>query len=270
LSLYGVAVAGSPDGYTDNVDFQVTNELIEPFLGLRVDRDTGGLAIINRTGGPVTFSGYSITSAFEGMAPAGWLSIADNYDAGNPGLNQFDAAHQWTKLTDPATRTDLSEADLASSDGATLGHIKSINLSNAGGWIRNPHEDLVFQYVSGGQVKTGPVTFVDNGGQPFDSGDLNTDGAITSADWIALRANQHTSLASKSLAEAYRLGDMNGDKLNNFADFAAFKAAYEDSNGPGSFAAMLASVPEPASASLLAAAALAAVPAMRRKNSAAP
>jgi hypothetical protein len=257
---------GGPSAYIDNVSFQVTNEVIQPFLALTVDRDNGGLIISNRTGGPVNISAYSITSAFEAMAPANWISIADNYDAGNPGPNQVDPAHQWSELTDPATHTDLSEADLASGAGASIGHTRTINVSNSGGWIRTPVEDLAFSYISGGVVKTGIVTFVDNGNSPFDSGDVNTDGAINAADWTILRTNQHTNLASQSLAEAYRLGDLTGDRLNNHADFVAFKTAYDAANGVGAFAAMIASVPEPSSLVLLAAAGLTALPAIRKRN----
>lgn len=265
VSLYGTALVNSPDGYIDNVDFQVTNELIQPVLALTIDRDTGAMTVSNRTGASVNLSGYQITSAFEALAPTGWLSIADNYDQGNPGVNQFDAAHQWSKLTDPVSRADLSEADLAAGVGASLAHTKSINLSNGGAWIRNPTEDVVFKYVSNGQAVNGIVTYVDNAGLAFARGDLNTDGAINSADWTLLRTNLHASLTGKSLAEAYRLGDLNADKLNDYADFTAFKALYDAANGVGSFAAMAASVPEPSTLGL-GALAVAAAPLLRRRE----
>jgi hypothetical protein len=69
VSLFGTPLSGSPDGYIDNVDFQVTNEVIQPTLELNVDRTTGALSIANRTGSPVNISGYSITSAFEALTP---------------------------------------------------------------------------------------------------------------------------------------------------------------------------------------------------------
>ena len=62
---------------------------------------------------------------------------------------------------------------------------------------------------------------------------------------MILRANQHTDLSGLSLEQAYFKGDMNTDKQNNFDDFVAFKTYYEAANGTGSFAAMVASVPEP-------------------------
>jgi hypothetical protein len=46
------------------------------------------------------------------------------------------------------------------------------------------------------------------------------------------------------LAEAYRLGDLTGDRQNNHADFVMFKSLYDAANGAGAFA-LMASVPEP-------------------------
>ena len=39
--------------------------------------------------------------------------------------------------------------------------------------------------------------------------------------------------------------DVNGNFRNDHADFVLFKDAYETANGTGSFATMLATVPEP-------------------------
>jgi hypothetical protein len=61
------------------------------------------------------------------------------------------------------------------------------------------------------------------------------------------------------------LGDLNGDHLNNHADFAAFKAAYDAANGAGAFVAMAAAVPEPASVLLVLAAGAFALPMCRRR-----
>jgi hypothetical protein len=248
VSTYGVAAAGGSDGYTDNIDFRITNAVTEPALRVNVDRDNGAITLSNFTGAAVNISRYSITSAFEGLEPANWLSIADNYDAGSPGPNQVDPAHNWSEVTIPGANGDLTEED-PSAAGASLANGRTINLGNA--WIKNPVEDLVFSYTSGGEVRPGILTFVDNGGAPFARGDLNTDGAINVADWTILRSNQHANISANSLAEAYRLGDLTGDKLNNHADFAAFKTLYDAANGVGAFAAMVAGVPEPSSAALI-------------------
>jgi hypothetical protein len=248
ISTYGVIASGGSDGYTDNIDFRVTNAVTEPALHVKVDRDNGGITLSNNTGAAVNISRYSITSAFEGLEPVNWLSIADNYDAGSPGPNQVDAAHNWSEVTGAGANGDLTEED-PSAAGASLANGRTINLGNA--WIKNPIEDLVFSYTSGGQVVPGILTFVDNGGAPFALGDLNTDGSINAADWMVFRSNQHANISANSLAEAYRLGDLTGDKLNNHEDFVAFKTLYDAANGAGAFAALVAGVPEPSSAALI-------------------
>jgi hypothetical protein len=206
-----------------------------------------------------------ITSAFEALNPANWLSIADNYDAGSPGPNQVDAANNWNELTDPNANGDLSEANLQSAGSASIAHTRTLSLGNAGAWIKNPTEDLVFQYISGNQVVQGIVNFTGNGNAAFAQGDLNADSAINTADWMIFRANQQADLGGQSFAEAYRLGDLTGDRQNNHADFVMFKSLYDAANGAGSFALMVASVPEPVSAALVLTAGLFAVPRLRRR-----
>lgn len=263
VSLFGTTpVAGGPDGYIDNVDFRVVNEVIQTALGVTINRATGAITLSNLTGSPKNLASYSITSAFGALAPANWLSIADNYDSGSPGPNQVDPAHAWTKLTMADAHGDLSEADLASGDGATLPHGRSITIGNAGAWLRTNREDLVFEYVSGGAVTAGIVTYT--GGAVAAAGDLDFDGVITAADWTILRSNQKSNLSALSLAEAYRVGDLTGDRQNDHADFTAFKGIYDAANGVGSFAAMLATVPEPSSCVIALAAGVMLLPVRRR------
>lgn len=268
VSIFGDANTGGPDAYIDNVDFRVSASVVQPTLSITVDRNTGTVTLSNLTPGAVNIKSYQIASAFESLDPANakWKSIAENYDAGNPGPNQVDSLHNWVELTDPNTRTDLSEADLESAAGASLPAGRTINLGTAGTWISSYNEDLTFEYISGSQIVRGIVTYTGNGGLPLRIGDLDANGSITSADWAIFRANQHASLSGKSLAEAYRLGDLNGDKLNNHADFVQFKALYDGANGAGAFVAMLASVPEPSTALLILTAGLFAVPGAVRRS----
>ena len=174
------------------------------------------------------------------------------------------ALHAWSELTGASTHTDLSEADLATGLGAALANGRSVNLGN-NSWIQTPHEDLVFQYISSGQIVDGIVAYIGNNNLPFANGDFNADGSINVADWIILRNNQLVNLSSQSLAQAYRLGDMTGDKLNNHADFVAFKSVYDAANGSGSFVQMVASVPEPSSVVLVLAAGTMFFPLKRRR-----
>lgn len=81
-------------------------------------------------------------------------------------------------------------------------------------------------------------------------GDLDGNGTIDALDWGILRSNQHADFSGLTADEAWRRGDLTGDRRNDFADFVQFKLMFEGANGTGSFAAMLA-VPEP-SALLLA------------------
>jgi hypothetical protein len=266
LSVFGTPLSGGPDGYIDNVEFQVTNEVIQPALAININRDTGAITLSNRTGAAVNFKSYVITSAAEALEPANWVSITDNYDAGSPGPNQVDATHHWSELTDATANGDLSEANLQAAGSASIAHTRTLSLGNAGAWIQNPTEDLVFQYISGNQIVPGLVSFTGHGGAPFARGDFNVDSVINVADWTIFRANQQADLSSKSLAEAYRLGDLTGDRQNNHADFVAFKTLYDAANGAGSFAVMAASVPEPATAVCLLTAGLFALPSLRRAD----
>jgi hypothetical protein len=82
-------------------------------------------------------------------------------------------------------------------------------------------------------------------------GDFNMSDTVTSADWAILRDHLHTNVSSLSFEDAYFLGDLTADKAINQTDFVAFKTIFEDLNGSGSFARMLAGVPEPSSLALV-------------------
>ncbi|MGE3240538.1 MAG: endonuclease/exonuclease/phosphatase family protein [Pirellulales bacterium] len=85
----------------------------------------------------------------------------------------------------------------------------------------------------------------------FVQGDINGDCAVNVNDWTRFRGGQHVDMTGLTAAQAYALGDINGDFRNDHADFVIFKAAFEEANGAGSFAAMLVTVPEPGSLAIL-------------------
>jgi hypothetical protein len=110
---------------------------------------------------------------------------------------------------------------------------------------------VAFRVLDDGAVDDAALTATGAG-----PGDLNLDDAFTAADWSVIRSNQHANLSSLTAQQKYLAGDLNGDGFNNHADFVLFKTAYDQTNGPGSFAAMLSAVPEPGSLILFASAAV--------------
>lgn len=96
-------------------------------------------------------------------------------------------------------------------------------------------------------------------------GDFNSDGLVTPADWIIMRNNQSANLAGNTQQQAFFKGDLNGDLKNNYSDFVVFRELYDYTNGVGSFVAMVSSLPEPGSATLLVSGALVLVARRRRK-----
>jgi hypothetical protein len=75
-------------------------------------------------------------------------------------------------------------------------------------------------------------------------GDLDGNGSIGAGDWVALRDHFYADFSTLSRQQAYALGDLNGDLVNDEYDFALFKDAYEAAHGSGSFARLL-QAPEP-------------------------
>jgi hypothetical protein len=74
--------------------------------------------------------------------------------------------------------------------------------------------------------------------------DLNGDGAVNVADATMYFSGLHADLSGLTSEQAYMMGDLNGDILNNYEDFVLFRAAYDAAQGAGSFVASLR-VPEP-------------------------
>jgi hypothetical protein len=79
----------------------------------------------------------------------------------------------------------------------------------------------------------------------------NTGGPVTAADWAILRSNKEKDVSGLTNQAAYFLGDLTADLKIDHDDFAVFKSLYEAAHGTGSFAQLLASVPEPSTLSLL-------------------
>ena len=104
----------------------------------------------------------------------------------------------------------------------------------------NPHHGTVFAT---------PVSAI-GWELPFEKSDLNEDGAINLQDWSIFQVNHLVDLSGLTAAQRAARGDLDGNGKINFADFRQFQSDFNFLNGAGAFAAMLAAVPEPASATL--------------------
>jgi hypothetical protein len=225
-----------------------------PFLGARINRQTGAMTLdAENLSEPFNIVAYSIQSDAGALDPNAWTTISGHYDkVGNGGNGSFDPDDAWTRLTSPSSRQDLSEAEFDAINGAGNGAMlgvtnQSIDLGSA--WIRNATEDLTFTIkLANGASQELQVQYT---GDPIPVGDLNFDGVVTAVDWPIYRNGFGTGLSSLSVAESYQHGDLDGDGDNDENDFGLFKTAYESQPGNGSFATLIAQVPEPSSIVLL-------------------
>lgn len=243
----------------DRISLTDSNPLTD-LLTVEVNRDTGAVKLINTTGSALSgLESYTLSSAIGALDPNGWRPITDNYDnIAGPGDGSVDFDDDWATDPNNSTTSILVEVSLQNggADGGDLNIGQEVLLSldpNMGGlWIQNPIEDIEAEFTfAGGIVRRATVNYVGNGGSSFDIADLNFDGALTADDWTIFIAGYEADLSGLSLAQAYQAGDLNYGGVNSFFDFGIFKDAYEAANGLGSFAAMIAGVPEPGTGVLL-------------------
>lgn len=81
-------------------------------------------------------------------------------------------------------------------------------------------------------------------------GDLNLDGQVDRDDWPIFRAGIREDLSGLSVADAYLMGDLNGDGVNNWVDFRIFKEAFIASSGTSAFPDLGLQVPETSTLSM--------------------
>ena len=82
---------------------------------------------------------------------------------------------------------------------------------------------------------------------PFDPivGDFDDDGDVDVTDYLTLATHLHTDVSALTTAQSYAIGDLTTDLAIDGNDYRAFRFAYDDANGVGSFVAMVAGIPEP-------------------------
>jgi hypothetical protein len=203
----------------------------------------GSLTLKNNAG-PLTIAGYSVLSNGGALNPANWTSVDATSDLSGNG--SVDPNDEWTTLTGPTQRDNLSEFE-PDCDGATLTTGQSIALGNV--WIQNPNEDVrVELLLTDGTIKTLNAVYSGNGGERFDFGDLDFDGDFDVTDFSGkFVATYGSSTATKSGAEKYQAGDFNSDGAVDLTDFLLYSNAYSAANPslPALDGALL-SVPEPA------------------------
>jgi hypothetical protein len=211
-------------------------------VSMVVDRDTGAITLSNNSGAAISLTSLSISSPFGAIDAAQLTPITGTYDS--TGTGAVDNNNPWVVNSPAGSHTVFSES--TTGDAGTLANGQQITFSSAGGWIPSPTEDLALSLMlSGGGVLSGGVAYVGNGGQAFDRGDLDFDGAVDLDDWSIFLANSHASLAGLSQAEAYGQGDLDGDGDNDRTDFQLFKQDFNAVNGVGALEALLQGVPEP-------------------------
>ena len=229
------------DNYVDMVIFDAIQSTVvvnDPALKIIVNRDNGNITISNGTGVPQQIKGYSILSDAGALDETSTTFFADSDS-------------NWVRFSAPGATSDLSEGHLTTD---TIGVAETISLGNDA-WIKYfDADDLKFEYLDGnGELVTGLVQYAGTTvPAPFVFGDLTFDGNVNRQDWIAYTAGLGTDLSGQTDAQSYAEGDMNGDQLNNHADFLLFEGAYDEVNGSGAFTAMVAGVPEPGSLTLMA------------------
>ncbi|TWT85323.1 hypothetical protein Pla123a_01300 [Posidoniimonas polymericola] len=249
-----------PAGSTGQIFRLVPNLLVYA----SVDRVTGAITFSNETGEPLDVLGYELSSV------AG--SLDDNFLTGVTGVldssgnGEVDAANAWQVTSAPGDSTRFAEESTGTA--ATLAIDQAFAISTQDGWTQSIYEDVKLDVTLGnGSTIAALVRYTGNSGSPFDRGDLNFDGVLDAADWVAYRQNFFGVFAGASAAESYGLGDLDGDGDNDYDDFLLFKADYIAANGAAAFEA-LGQIPEPAAALLLTlAAAAGAVRTNRRRRS---
>jgi|GEM_PF-1666051 len=225
----------------DNISmFTGAAPAVDGALRLIINRDTQEVKIVNNTNGVVNLRAYSIESRFGTLDE----SVA-TYKADSDPTN-------WVILDAPNS-SELSEGHLNFfampniTSNPTLG---TINLGNSWRQYFEDIDDISFQYSLEGVdgPLTGIIEFQGNGGESFDSLDLNYDGALDLGDYQAfLDGYGSTNLAGLLPVEKHNLGDLNGDGKFSVQDFLEFKRQFDLKRGPGTLEALIAAanVPEP-------------------------
>ena len=142
----------------------------------------------------------------------------------------------------PNDTTDLSEAELEGGNGGVLDH-RARRSTSARRWIKTPLQDVQAQLLLVGGTNSSCRSPTRAPRSP----PATSTAARPSTRPTGRSSRRGRAPASRACRprERYQLGDLNNDGKHDLADFSAFRSAYDAANGVGSFAAMVAGVPEP-------------------------
>ncbi|QDU55886.1 LamG-like jellyroll fold domain-containing protein [Aeoliella mucimassa] len=228
---------------------------VEPgVLSMIVNRDNGEITFDNGSDSTIEFAGLGLTSASGALNTTNWSPIAGNYDADGDSSISPDA---WVPFSE--TAYDLSEGTLGTGTLTTSTGSGTSSISLGSGlWIPTNTQDIVATYLDANTGEVVPILVqytseVYGENDPIKTGDFDVSGSVDSLDWAIYRSGYRQDLSSLSEAEAYLMGDLNGDGINNAVDFGLFKSAWEADNPGVPFSSLFdsANVPEPGSIALL-------------------
>lgn len=206
---------------------------VPPNYGGLSDIQAVGDAIIADTGADVDFFIDFHSTVQKDTSHFGFVDVDRNFH-----LNPF-----WQRLLELEPTIETFDASLINDTAAKFGLFElgaGFTMTFETRFIAGENED---RFVTLGQ--NFGQAFADILATPF--GDLDFNGVVNAADYALLAQNAETDTAGLSVIDAYGVGDLNQDGVNDVLDFGLFKDAFNDANGLGSFALMLAGVPEPSS-----------------------
>lgn len=193
---------------------------LDPFLVLRVNRDTGELTIRNPQGAPVTqLTGYTISSPTGGSLVSGYKGIS-GAPAGDAGWEKVPAnsANNLGELKPSGVFNASSNAtsvSLGNGFSKTAVAAKGIGISG---------EDLAFNYTTfGGSVTSGVIEYV---GTPF-LNNLVLNVSPTGAASLKNDTNSPLSIDGYTILSS--TGGLNGGTWNSLADQAGTFPNWQES-----------------------------------------
>lgn len=234
-----------------------TGETIE----VVISRMTGNISLYNPNATPFAITGYLIETNPGTFNPALWTSITERYDAPigpTPGDGSVDLDDQWSIFSTPGSTSNLSEG-VFGGDGGSLAPGQIVSLGNV--WITSvPPDPLLDVSVSQAAVLA-MVNF-----SYIVEGDYSGDDVVDAADYTVWR--DAIEAGATTLLNDSTPGSVTEEDFLVWRDH--FGESLAGGAGSGSGFVSVATVPEPATVSLLIAGAVGWLVARRRRGAPLP